>query len=194
MQNSSDLGHFKLKMPQKCITFEPKLRFTKFKGLNRSEFHQKLEFSSTFSIFNKKGGRGAYVHCTLCRPDSSSILEGDAKHFFHQSERGLHANLVIKRQHIYNLVINYIEDQQTKGQWVSNTYFVILLQVTLIIRLVSASQLNSRILLYDMICKKIFWHFSFIKCTQIISQTLKNQLIHAVKIAEVKQYARVLFG
>ena len=144
MQHSSDLGHFKLKMPQKCITFEPKLRFTKFKGLNMSEFHQKLEFSSTFSIFNKKGGRGAFT--PMCRPDSSSILEGDAKHFFHQSERGLHANLVIKRQHIYNLVINYIEDQQTKGQWVSNTYFVILLQVTLIFRIVRVSQLNSHIL------------------------------------------------
>ena len=48
MHNSSNLGPFKQKMPQKCITFDPKLRFTKFKGLNRSEFYQKLEFSSTF--------------------------------------------------------------------------------------------------------------------------------------------------
>ena len=56
MQNSSDLDPFKLEMPQKCITFEPKVRFTKFKGLNRSEFHQKLEFSSKFLIFCKKKG------------------------------------------------------------------------------------------------------------------------------------------
>ena len=68
MQNSSDLDHFKLKMPQKCITFEPKLRFTKFKGLNRSEFHQKLEFSSTFSIFAKKGGRSPPPPPPTCRP------------------------------------------------------------------------------------------------------------------------------
>ena len=59
----SDLGPLKQKMPQKCITFESKLRFTKFKGLNRSEFHQKLEFSSTFSIFAKKGG--GPVVCTI---------------------------------------------------------------------------------------------------------------------------------
>ena len=29
-------------MPKESITFEPKLQFTKFKGLNRSEFHQKF--------------------------------------------------------------------------------------------------------------------------------------------------------
>ena len=56
---------------------------------------------------------------------------------------------------------------------------------TLIIRIVRASQLNSRILQFCDV-KKIFWHFSFIKCTQLISRTLKNQLIHAVKMAGVK--------
>ena len=50
---TSDLGHFRLKMTQKCITFEQKLRFTKFKALNWSEFHQKLEFPSTISIFGE---------------------------------------------------------------------------------------------------------------------------------------------
>ena len=69
MQISSDLGHFKLKMSQKCITFEPKLRFTKFKGLNRSEFHQELEFSPTFSIFAKKGGVRSAPLPPMCGPD-----------------------------------------------------------------------------------------------------------------------------
>ena len=32
MQNYFDLGHFKLKIMQKSITFEQKLRFSKFKG------------------------------------------------------------------------------------------------------------------------------------------------------------------
>ena len=74
------------------------------------------------------------------------VLGGMQSNFFHPSERGLHANLAIKRQHTYNLVINYIEDQQAKGQWVGNKYFFILLQVTLIIQIVLASQLNSHIL------------------------------------------------
>ena len=38
MQNSSDDDF------QKLITFEPNLKFTKFKGLNRSEYHQKHKF------------------------------------------------------------------------------------------------------------------------------------------------------
>ena len=30
----------KIRNTEKCITFEPELRFSKFKRLNRSEFHQ----------------------------------------------------------------------------------------------------------------------------------------------------------
>ena len=48
MQNSFNLSLFKLRMSKKCITFEPKLRFTKFKSLNWSEFHQELEFLPNF--------------------------------------------------------------------------------------------------------------------------------------------------
>ena len=54
MQNFSDLGHFKLKVQQKCITFEPKLGFFKLKSPNRSEFHQKSEFRSIFGAICSK--------------------------------------------------------------------------------------------------------------------------------------------
>ena len=50
---TSDLDHFRLKMTQKCITFEQKLQFTKFKALNWSEFHQKIEFPSTISTLGE---------------------------------------------------------------------------------------------------------------------------------------------
>ena len=50
---TSDLGHFRLKMTQKCITFEQKLQFTKFKALKWSEFHQKIEFPSTIPILGE---------------------------------------------------------------------------------------------------------------------------------------------
>ena len=48
MQNSFDLSLNKLRMPEKCVTFEQKLHFTKFKSLNCSDFHQKLKFLSNF--------------------------------------------------------------------------------------------------------------------------------------------------
>ena len=48
MKNSFNLSLFKLRISKKCITFEPKLRFTKFKSLNWSEFHQELEFLPNF--------------------------------------------------------------------------------------------------------------------------------------------------
>ena len=48
MQNSFNLSLFKLRMSKKCITFEPKLWFTKFKSLNWSEFHQDVEFLPNF--------------------------------------------------------------------------------------------------------------------------------------------------
>ena len=48
------LGHFKLKIWQKCVSFEPKLGFLKFKSPNRSEFHQKSEFRSIFGAICSK--------------------------------------------------------------------------------------------------------------------------------------------
>ena len=54
MQNFSDLGHFKQKILQKSITFEPKLWFSKFKGLNRSEFHQSTNYRYKSVRFLKK--------------------------------------------------------------------------------------------------------------------------------------------
>jgi len=54
MKNSSDFGHFPTKSEtKKCITFEWKLHFTKFKTLNWSKFHLNLEFPSTNSIFGE---------------------------------------------------------------------------------------------------------------------------------------------
>ena len=51
-----------MKIPQKCLTFEPKLCFTKFKSLNRSELHQKSKFVLVFcSFFPKKSEFGAKV-------------------------------------------------------------------------------------------------------------------------------------
>ena len=54
MQNYSDLGHFKRKIMQKSITFEQKLWFSKFKGLNRSEFHQSTNYRYKSVRFLKK--------------------------------------------------------------------------------------------------------------------------------------------
>ena len=45
MKTGLILGHFKLKIPQKCITFEPIVRFTKFKSLNWLENLTSAHFS-----------------------------------------------------------------------------------------------------------------------------------------------------
>ena len=77
MQNSSDLRPFKQKMPQKCITFEPKLRFTKFKGLNRSQFHQKFtagEFRQLTSLRACSHARTSFAPLAACVGEVAVVL------------------------------------------------------------------------------------------------------------------------
>ena len=53
MQNYSDLGHFKRKIVQINITFEQKLWFSKFKGLNWLKFYQSTNYGYKSVRFKK---------------------------------------------------------------------------------------------------------------------------------------------
>ena len=77
MKTGLILGHFKLKIPQKCITFEPIVRFTKFKSLNWLENLTSAHFSDHFRTIPEIGPNS----------DQSPIFRTDQRHWIWYLEK-----------------------------------------------------------------------------------------------------------